>query len=88
MQRDIEQWKTGKLSESEQRLVMRNLGFFTTADSLAANNIVLGTYRQITAPECRQFLLRQAFEEAIHCYVDGTEILTEDGFMDFQIAHP
>ena len=55
MQRDIEQWKTGKLSESEQRLVMRNLGFFTTADSLAANNIVLGTYRQITAPECRQF---------------------------------
>ena len=88
MQRDIEQWKTGKLSESEQRLVMRNLGFFTTADSLAANNIVLGTYRQITAPECRQFLLRQAFEEAIHCYVDGTEILTEDGFMDFRLLTP
>ena len=32
------------------------------------NNIVLGTYRQITAPECRQFLLRQAFEEAIHTH--------------------
>jgi ribonucleoside-diphosphate reductase beta chain len=47
-------------------LLKRNLGFFTTADSLAANNIVLGTYRQITAPECRQYLLRQAFEEAIH----------------------
>jgi ribonucleoside-diphosphate reductase beta chain len=39
-----------------------------TADSLAANNIVLGTYRHITAPECRQFLLRQAFEEAIHTH--------------------
>jgi ribonucleoside-diphosphate reductase beta chain len=39
-----------------------------TADSLAANNIVLGTYRHITAPECRQYLLRQAFEEAIHTH--------------------
>jgi len=29
---------------------------------------VLGTYRHITAPECRQFLLRQAFEEAIHTH--------------------
>ncbi|HEY4039254.1 MAG TPA: ribonucleotide-diphosphate reductase subunit beta, partial [Burkholderiaceae bacterium] len=26
------------------------------------------TYRHITAPECRQFLLRQAFEEAIHTH--------------------
>ncbi|WP_425953250.1 ribonucleotide-diphosphate reductase subunit beta [Ralstonia pseudosolanacearum] len=68
MQRDIQQWKTGQLSEDEMRLVKRNLGFFVTADSLAANNIVLGTYRQITAPECRQFLLRQAFDEAIHTH--------------------
>ena len=68
MQRDIMQWKTGALSEDEMRIVKRNLGFFTTADRLAANNIVLGTYRQITAPECRQFLLRQAFEEAIHTH--------------------
>jgi ribonucleoside-diphosphate reductase beta chain len=35
---------------------------------LAANNIVLGTYRHITNPECRQYLLRQAFEEAIHTH--------------------
>ncbi|XZG69077.1 ribonucleotide-diphosphate reductase subunit beta [Chitinibacteraceae bacterium HSL-7] len=68
MQRDIEQWKTGALSEDEMRIVKRNLGFFVTADSLAANNIVLGTYRQITSPECRQFLLRQAFDEAIHTH--------------------
>lgn len=68
MQKDIEQWKSGELSEDEMLIVKRNLGFFTTADSLAANNIVLGTYRQITAPECRQFLLRQAFEEAIHTH--------------------
>jgi ribonucleoside-diphosphate reductase beta chain len=69
MQRDIELWKSPNgLSEDERLIVTRNLGFFTTADSLAANNIVLGTYRQITAPECRQFLLRQAFEEAIHTH--------------------
>ncbi len=69
MSRDIALWKTpNSLTEEERRIVKRNLGFFVTADSLAANNIVLGTYRHITAPECRQFLLRQAFEEAIHTH--------------------
>ncbi|MDR6536127.1 ribonucleoside-diphosphate reductase beta chain [Variovorax soli] len=69
MTRDIALWKDPNgLSEDERRIVKRNLGFFVTADSLAANNIVLGTYRHITAPECRQFLLRQAFEEAIHTH--------------------
>ncbi|AEK59773.1 Ribonucleotide reductase of class Ia (aerobic), beta subunit (plasmid) [Acidithiobacillus caldus SM-1] len=69
MARDIALWKDPKgLTEDERRIVKRNLGFFVTADSLAANNIVLGTYRHITAPECRQYLLRQAFEEAIHTH--------------------
>ncbi len=69
MNRDIALWKDPKgLTEDERRLIKRNLGFFVTADSLAANNIVLGTYRHITAPECRQYLLRQAFEEAIHTH--------------------
>ena len=69
MTRDIALWKDPNgLTDDERRLVMRNLGFFVTADSLAANNIVLGPYRHITAPECRQFLLRQAFEEAIHTH--------------------
>jgi len=69
MSRDIALWKDAQgLSEDERRIVKRNLGFFVTADSLAANNIVLGTYRHITAPECRQYLLRQAFEEAIHTH--------------------
>src|SRR5580765_8850606 len=69
MSRDIALWKDPNgLTEDERRLVIRNLGFFVTADSLAANNIVLGTYRHITAPECRQYLLRQAVEEAIHTH--------------------
>ena len=69
MQRDIELWKRADgLTDDERLIIKRNLGFFVTADSLAANNIVLGTYRHITAPECRQYLLRQAFEEAIHTH--------------------
>lgn len=67
MQNDIIQWKNPKgLTDDERRLVKRNLGFFATADSLAANNIVLGTYRHIQSANCRKFLVRQAFEEAIH----------------------
>jgi len=69
MSRDIALWKDPNgLTDDERRIIKRNLGFFVTADSLAANNIVLGTYRHITAPEARQFLLRQAFEEAIHTH--------------------
>ncbi len=69
MSRDIGLWKDPNgLTDDERRIIKRNLGFFVTADSLAANNIVLGTYRHITAPECRQYLLRQAFEEAIHTH--------------------
>jgi len=67
MQKDVEQWKSDKvLSETERRLIMWNLGFFSTAESLTANNIVLAVYRHVTNPEARQYLLRQAFEEAIH----------------------
>jgi ribonucleoside-diphosphate reductase beta chain len=69
MSRDIALWKDPRgLTDDERLIVKRNLGFFVTADSLAANNIVLGTYRHITNPECRQYLLRQAFEEAIHTH--------------------
>ncbi len=69
MGRDIALWRSQDgLTDAERRVVTRNLGFFVTADSLAANNIVLGTYRHITAPECRQFLLRQAYDEAIHTH--------------------
>ena len=67
MQKDVEQWKSPDvLSDEERRLILWNLGFFSTAESLTANNIVLAVYAHVTNPECRQYLLRQAFEEAIH----------------------
>ena len=69
MNADIALWKskTG-LTDDERLIVKRNLGFFSTADSLVANNLVLAVYRLITNPECRQYILRQAFEEAIHTH--------------------
>jgi len=67
MQQDVEQWKSKKvLNETERRLILWNMGFFSTAESLTANNIVLAVYSHVTNPECRQYLLRQAYEEAVH----------------------
>ncbi len=69
MQLDIELWKKqgpGGLSEEERRMIMWNMGFFSTAESLTANNLVLAVYNHVTNPESRQYLLRQAYEEAIH----------------------
>jgi ribonucleoside-diphosphate reductase beta chain len=69
MTADVATWKRDDgLSDDERRIIMRSLGYFSTADSLVANNLVLGIYRLITNPECRQYLLRQAFEEAIHTH--------------------
>jgi ribonucleoside-diphosphate reductase beta chain len=69
MQRDIEQWKsTTVLSDDERKAFETVLGFFTTADSIAANNVVLAIYKHITSPECRMYLLRQGYEEAIHTH--------------------
>lgn len=67
MQKDVEHWKDPKfLTEDERRMILWNLGFFSTAESLTANNLVLAVYRHVTNPECRQYLLRQAYEEAVH----------------------
>lgn len=69
MQNDIEQWRAaGVLSDDERRAFKTVLGFFTTADSIAANNVVLALYKHITSPECRMYLLRQGYEEAIHTH--------------------
>ena len=68
MTKDIETWKSNKLSDDERMVIMRNLGFFATAESLVGNNLVLAIFRHVTNAECRQYLLRQAFEEAVHSH--------------------
>jgi len=69
MQRDIEEWRDPKgFTDEERRVIKINLGFFSTADTIVANNTVLAIYKIIDNPECRQYILKQAFEEAIHIH--------------------
>ncbi len=69
MSADVALWnRRDGLTEDERTIIKRSLGYFSTADSLVANNLVLAIYRHITNPECRQYLLRQAFEEALHTH--------------------
>ncbi len=68
MNKDIEIWKSNELTEDERKVIMRNLGFFSTAESLVGNNLVLAIFKHVTNAECRQYLLRQAFEEAVHTH--------------------
>ncbi len=69
MAADLAMWQDPNgLTEDERLIIKRSLGFFSSADSLVANNLVLAVYRHITNPECRQYLLRQAFEEALHTH--------------------
>src|SRR3990167_1319956 len=69
MQRDIEQWRDANaFTPDERHVIKRTLGFFATAETLVGNNLVLAVYKSIDNPECRQYLLRQAFEEAIHVH--------------------
>jgi len=66
---DLALWKNPYgLTKDEKIILKRALGFFSTADSLVANNLVLSVYRNITNPECRQYILRQSFEEALHTH--------------------
>lgn len=69
MTADVALWRSKDgLSADERTIIKRSLGFFSTADSLVANNLTLAIYRLITNPECRQYILRQSFEEAIHTH--------------------
>lgn len=71
MSRDIAMWKAGVgtrdgLTEDERMIIMRALGFFSTADSVVMNNLVKAIYDWITSPEHRQYIATQIKEESIH----------------------
>lgn len=89
MQADIDLWKSDRLTEAERRIILRNLGFFSTGESLVGNNIVLAIFRHITNAEARQYLLRQAFEEAVHTHTFHyiCESLGLDGRAVFNMYH-
>ena len=66
MGNDIKQWKADELSSDEKLLVKRCLGFFAGSESLVANNLLLTVAKWVTDAECRQYILRQAYEESLH----------------------
>jgi ribonucleoside-diphosphate reductase beta chain len=66
MQEDIGQWKSNGITDEEKLLVKRCLGFFAGSESLVGNNLLLSAFRFINDAECRQYILRQAFEESLH----------------------
>lgn len=65
MSTDIQNWKNGKITEGEKLVIKRTLGFFAGSESLVCNNLV-ALYKYITDPECRQYMARQIWEEALH----------------------
>ena len=66
MAKDIEQWRGSSLTEDEKLVIKRSLGFFAGSESLVANNLLLSVFKFVTDPECRQYILRQAYEESLH----------------------
>jgi ribonucleoside-diphosphate reductase beta chain len=62
-------WKSNELTDDERRGHHAQSGLLqSTAESLVGNNLVLAIFKHVTNPECRQYLLRQAFEEAVHTH--------------------
>lgn len=69
MAADLALWKDPNgLSEDERRIVKMGLGYFATADTVVANNLLLSIYQHITAPECRFYIGLQFREELIHAH--------------------
>jgi ribonucleoside-diphosphate reductase beta chain len=90
MGKDVDQWKkSSTFTNQEREIIKRSLGFFSTADSLVSNNIVFSIYKRVTSPECRAFLLRQAWEEVNHVgsYLHIVQSLGMDESEIFNMYH-
>jgi ribonucleoside-diphosphate reductase beta chain len=74
---DVEQWRR-TLTEQERHYVRWLLGFFSTAESLVANNLAMALYPQLPIPEARLYLGRQAYEEMNHTITFDYVIKTLD----------
>lgn len=53
------------LHSSVKGPIVRVMGYMALHDNAGAEANTLSAYRYITAPECRQYMLRQAFEETL-----------------------
>lgn len=90
MAMDISQWKGNQfLTTDERHLIKRILSFFANTDVLVGDNIIMSIYKNITNPECRQYLTAQAFQESIHSWsyahiVESLSMDQQEVFSEFK----
>ena len=72
------------LKPQERHVYENVLAYLTTSDILAMRNIGLAVMEKMTAPELQIYQARQVYEEALHCFKEGTQVLTARGWVDFR----
>ena len=66
MQKDVEQWRSNEISQSERWIIMMGIGYFSAAEGIVGDNIQHVVRELVTAPELKMVLGRHAHEENIH----------------------
>jgi ribonucleoside-diphosphate reductase beta chain len=66
MAKDIEQWRSGTLSDIERWIVRMGVGYFSAAEGIVGDNVIHVVRELVTASELKMVLGRHAHEENIH----------------------
>ena len=66
MQRDVEEWRSNKISDIERWIIRMGIGYFSAAEGIVGDNIIHVVRELVTAPELKLVLGRHAHEENIH----------------------
>ena len=66
MQKDVEQWRGGEVTEQERWIIKMGIGYFSAAEGIVGDNIQHVVRDLVTAPELKLVLGRHAHEENIH----------------------
>lgn len=72
------------LTPSEKRSYDLVLAQLIANDSIQTNQLMDRINSYITSPIVNACLSRQSSEESTHCLIEGTEVLTNRGFIDFK----
>lgn len=66
MGKDIEQWRSGDITDVERWIIKMAIGYFSAAEGIVGDNILHVVRERVTAPELKLVLGRHAHEENIH----------------------
>jgi ribonucleoside-diphosphate reductase beta chain len=66
MQKDVEQWRSGQITDNERWIIRMGIGYFSAAEGIVGDNIQHVVREMVTAPELKLVLGRHAHEENIH----------------------